>query len=306
MKVFSIKHSMVIGVALLSLASCKKEDALNVTSLTGLGGDSWTQGAIDKWIYDSLTVPYNITNKYKWDQFELDLGHTVAPPMEQLVVPLLSSIKKIWSAPYVAEAGVTFFNKYSPKTLVMLGSYQYLANGSILLGNAEGGAKVRLFGVNYFRLKGMTGYTPSTDSNFAKTFFYKTMHHEFAHILHQNILYPQEYKTITTGYYQYGNWINVSDADERRDGFITAYASSGFDDDFAEMVSVMLTEGKSGFDKIVAAIPAGTSTYGTTQAQAQARLRKKETIIVAYYKNAWNIDFYSLQTKCRDALTTLF
>lgn len=297
---------MVIGAALLLLVSCKKEDPLNVTNLTGLGGDKWNQGTIDKWIYDSLTVPHNITNKYKWDQFELDLTYTVTPPKEELVVPLLSSIKKVWTTPYVEEAGSLFFNKYSPKNLVMLGSYEYLANGSILLGNAEGGAKVRLFGVNYFKLKGMPGYTPATDSNFAKTFFYKTMHHEFAHILHQNILYQPEYRTISTGYYQYGNWINVSDADERRDGFITAYASSGYDDDFAEMVSVMLTEGKAGFDKIVAAIPAGSSVNGMPQAVAQANLRKKEALIVAYYKNAWNVDFYSLQTRCRVALTSLF
>lgn len=301
-----LKYNLMIATLVVSLISCRKEDPLEVTSLTGLGGDKWTQRTIDKWIYDSLTVPHNITNKYKWDQFELDLNYIVTPPKEELVVPLLSSIKKAWSAPYVAEAGSLFFNKYSPKTLVMLGSYQYLANGSILLGNAEGGAKVRLFGVNYFKLKGMAGYTPSTDSNFAKTFFYKTMHHEFAHILHQNILYPQEYKTISVGYYQYGNWINVTDANSRRDGFITAYASSGFDDDFAEMISVMLTEGKAGFDKIVAAIPTGTSTNGVPQATAQAALRRKEALIVAYYKNAWNIDFYSLQARCRGALDTLF
>src|SRR5436190_25074 len=184
---FSFKYGVTVLASMLMLASCKKEDALNVTNLTGLGGDTWTQSSIDKWIYDSLTTPHNITNKYKWDQFELDLGFTVIPPKEELVVPLLSSIKKVWSAPYVAEAGLIFFNKYSPKTLVMLGSYEYLANGSILLGNAEGGAKVRLFGVNYFKLKGMAGYVARTDSTFAKTFFYKTMHHEFAHILHQNI-----------------------------------------------------------------------------------------------------------------------
>ena len=306
MKKKLLKYSAGLLVAMLLLASCKKEDALELTSLNGLGGDTWTAGSIDKWINDSLTVPYNITNKYKWDQWELDLGFTVTPTKEELVVPLLSSILKVWAAPYIAEAGSVFFKKYSPKTLAMFGSYQYLANGSILLGNAEGGQKVRLFGVNYFKLKGMPGYVPGTDSAFAKTFFYKTMQHEFAHILHQNILYPQQYKTISVGYYQYGNWINVSDAVERRDGFITAYASSGFDDDFAEMVSVMLTEGKDGFDKIVAAIPAGASVNGMPQATAQAALRLKESIIVSYYKAAWNIDFYALQLKCRLALNTLF
>src|SRR6195952_2659378 len=116
MKIFTVKKIMGLAAAVLLLASCKKEDPLTLTNLTGLGGDTWTQSSIDKWILDSLTTPHNITDKYKWDQFELDLGFVVTPPKEELVVPLLSSIKKVWAAPYVAEAGLIFFNRYSPKT----------------------------------------------------------------------------------------------------------------------------------------------------------------------------------------------
>ena len=59
--------------------------------ISGLGGDTWAQGPIDKWIYDSLTVPFNIDVKYKWDEFALDqLDKTVVPVKEPIVIPLLS------------------------------------------------------------------------------------------------------------------------------------------------------------------------------------------------------------------------
>jgi substrate import-associated zinc metallohydrolase lipoprotein len=102
-----------------------------------------------------------------------------------------------------------------------------------------------------------------------------------------------------------GNWNNISDYEARRDGFVTAYAMSGYDDDFVEMISIMLTEGRGGFDVIVNSIPAGASINGTSQADAQARLRKKEAMVVDYFKTVWKIDFYSLQSRTRKEIVKL-
>jgi substrate import-associated zinc metallohydrolase lipoprotein len=77
------------------------------------------------------------------------------------------------------------------------------------------------------------------------------------------------------------------------------------DEDFVEMISIMLTEGKAGFDKIVNSIPAGASQNGITQADAKAKLRKKEAMVVAYYKDVWGMDFYRLQSRVRAAVNDL-
>jgi hypothetical protein len=61
------------------------------------------------------------------------------------------------------------------------------------------------------------------------------------------------------------------------------------------MISIMLIEGKAGFDAIVNSAPA----------EAQPLFRQKEQIVVQYFKDAWNIDFYSLQTRTQTAITTL-
>ena len=289
------------------LSGCKEEEIGEVDDISGLGGDDWVQGPVDKWILDSLVTPYNISAKYKWDQFEFgNITKILVPPDEAQVVPLLSAIKKAWAAPYVEEAGKVFFNKYSPKFFILSGSNEFNTNGTITLGTAEGGRKVILYGVNLFKVKGMPGYDATRDSSFVKLFFFQTIHHEFGHILHQTVLYPVEYKSISAGVYQGGNWINWDNEAARRNGFVTAYSSSSFDEDFVEMISIMLIEGKAGFDKIVNNIPEGVSDQGVTRAQAQAALRQKEAIIVAYYKNTWKIDFYSLQAKVRKSMNQLF
>src|SRR5215217_3782156 len=91
------------------LFSCKKEDDLgNVDNIPGLGGDTWAEGPIDKWVYDTLTVPYNISVKYKWDQFELELDKTLVPPKEEQIIPLMSTLKRVWIDTHVAEGGDFF------------------------------------------------------------------------------------------------------------------------------------------------------------------------------------------------------
>lgn len=304
--VYVMKYCRRVCLLLACIAlmtACKKEDDLNdIEDIPGLGGDNWVKGPIDHWIYDNLTKPYNIAVKYKWDQFELELNKTLVPPKEEKIIPVMEAVKKVWIDTYVAEAGETFIKKYCPKFFVLAGSASYNTDGTITLGTAEGGRKVVLYVLNNFRTKGMPDYQPADSANIKMMFH--TIEHEFGHILHQNILYTQDFKRITTGLYT-ANWTNTSDATARRDGFVTAYAMSAPDEDFVEMISMMLIEGKAGFDKIVNSIPAGTSINGTTQADAKSRLRQKEAIVVTYFKDVWDIDFYSLQTRTRAAVESL-
>jgi substrate import-associated zinc metallohydrolase lipoprotein len=301
--VMYLRHVLMFLICVCVMISCKKEDELNnIDEIPGLGGDTWVKGPVDYWVYDSLTKPYNIAVKYKWDQFELELNKTLVPPKEEKVIPVMEAVKKVWINNYVAEAGALFIKKYCPKFFVLAGSASYNTDGTITLGTAEGGRKVVLYVLNDFRTKNMPGYQPSDSVNIKMMFH--TIEHEFGHILHQNTMYPQDFKRISAGLYT-ANWNNVSDASAGRDGFVTAYSMSAPDEDFVEMIAMMLVEGKAGFDKIVNSIPAGTSMNGTTQAEAQSRLRQKEAIVVTYFKDVWNIDFYSLQSRTRTAVESL-
>jgi substrate import-associated zinc metallohydrolase lipoprotein len=266
------------------LVSCSKKDNLDGPVPSTLGGDTWTKGAIDKWLYDSLTKTYNIETKYRWDPWEVQLDKTLVPPDESKVIPVMSAVKQIWIDPYTQETGSDLFiKKYAPKEFVLVGSPQY-DFGQILLGQAEGGNKIALYTVNNFDKSNIVELKRMLH----------TIEHEFAHILHQNILYPTEYKGITTGYT--ATWFNIQEEEARENGFITAYAMSGPDEDFVEMVSMMLVQGKEIYEAMLASV---------TSATARASLRKKEEIVVAYFRQAWNIDFYRLQQRTQDAIKRL-
>jgi substrate import-associated zinc metallohydrolase lipoprotein len=283
------------------LIACDKDDPGNVDNIPGLGGDTWEPGPVDLWIRDSLTTPYNISAKYKWDQGELDFNRTLTPPKEEKIIPVLSAIRKVWIDNYVAVAGELFMKQYSPKFFVLVGSPSYNTDGTITLGTAEGGRRIVLYVLNEFRTKTMSGYVPNDSFNVKEMFH--TIEHEFGHILHQNILYTPDFKRISAGMYT-SNWNNVSNAMANRDGFVTAYAMSAPDEDFVEMISIMLIEGRRGFDDLVNGIT-GTSPNGTPAEEAKSRLRQKETIVVNYFKDNWNIDFYNLQARTRASVIQL-
>lgn len=293
---------IVLIISIVFFASCRKEDTLtDPGDIPGLGGDTWAKGPIDTWIYDSLTVPYNVTAKYKWDQGELPFNRILVPPKEEKIIPVLSTIKKVWINNYTAEAGEIFMKKYCPKFFVLVGSASFNPDGTITLGSAEGGRQIILYVLNDFRIKGMADYTAADSFNVKEMFH--TIEHEFGHILHQTVLYPTDFKLISVGKYT-SNWNNVPDGIARQDGFVTAYAQSAPDEDFVEMIATMLVEGKSGFDNIVNGIT-GTSPNGTTAEKAQSSLRQKEAIVVNYFKDVWNINFYNLQLRTRTSIEAI-
>lgn len=300
-----IKTTLFVFAVSVLATSCKKEDALgNVDNIPGLGGDTWATGYIDKWISDSLTAPYNIAVKYKWDQFEISnfLDKTLVPPKEEQIIPVLSAIKKVWISSYIAEGGVPFFKKISPKFLIFVGSPIYI-RGAIVEGFAEGGRKVVLSNINNFRIKGMAGFTLA-DTGVVLRMFH-VIHHEYAHILDQNIQVPVEFSASSAASYT-SDWLNITDQEALNDGFITPYSQSDKAEDWAEMVSLMLVNGKTWFDDVVNSINyTGTTPNGTTAEKARARLRQKEAIVLSYFKQAWNINYYGLQLRTKAAINSL-
>jgi substrate import-associated zinc metallohydrolase lipoprotein len=293
----------VLFISSLALfTACKKDESLVVDDIPGLGGDSWEPTLADKYIYDSLTKPFNISVKYKWDPHEVSSQYILrdfVPAKEEVIIPIMESLKKVWADNYIAEKDSLFFKQYAPKFFSLFGSAIYnVSNNTKVLGIAEGGKKINLLEVNEFKTSKMAGYKPSDSVNTKMAFH--TTHHEAAHILHQTIMYPLEYKRINVGMYT-TNWVNTTDSAAREDGFITAYSMQDPNEDFVEMVSVMLTEGREGFDAILDNIK-DTSIKGTTPVVAKYKLRQKETMVVQYFKSVWSIDFYRLQARVRAAV----
>ena len=306
-----IKIAAFSFLLITAMASCRKEDPLgNAADIPGLGGDSTATTPIDIWIHDSLVIPYNIDVKYRWNQFTTDLiSDNVVPPKEDVVIPVMSSLLRIWATPYINETNLIFFNKIAPKFFVLSGSSAAGPDGATV-GLAGGGRQINLLQLNYFKNKTSPDYTLA-DTSIQRNVFL-TVHHEFSHIFDQLKRRPNAFDIITQSDYS-ADWINIQDPDAWQKGFVSAYASSVATEDFAEMISHMLVYGKPQWDAFVASIVMevddGTGTGNTIlvpNTDAQNKLKAKEAAIVNYFKTSWNIDFYDLQAKVRASIEKEF
>ena len=298
---------MVLGVALAVLASCSKKDDLS-TPLVGLGGDTWAKGPLDEWLNTNYTTPYNIEVKYKWDRSELgEIEKDVVPVKEDKVIPVMDAIKKVWIEPYVAVKGEAFFKKYAQKQFFLVGSPSYNSNGTMTLGTAEGGRKIVLMVLNQFDIKNKPEVRRMLH----------TIHHEFGHILNQNIAVTSDYQRITPGDYT-ATWFNFDDSEAQALGFITSYSRSNKDDDFVEMLASMLVDGQARMSDVVnnQFMMEVTST-GTfikrdgkgvyeQNTDARSKLNRKQAIVVSYLKDAYGIELAQLQTKTQEAIEGLY
>lgn len=278
-KCYLLLQSLVLFVA---LGCSRDKETLDVSALN-LGGDVSEKTALDRWVATNFTAPYNIEIKYRWDRTELNMWKTLVPPAEDKVQPVLEVLRDAWIAPYVKVKGADFIKELAQKQIVLVGSPEYNANGTIVLGQAEAGRKVTLFVVNFFQKSNVQEVKRML----------KTMHHEFGHILHQKKMFSPRYALITPDGYD-ATWFNYSDAQALSLGFISSYSRNTVEDDFVEMLAIMLTEGKTGFDALV-------NRAGT----GKVALRAKEEIVRAYVRDTWGIDLTALQNSTQEAIKLL-
>ena len=116
--------------------------------------------------------------------------------------------------------------------------------------------------------------------------FIHTIQHEYIHILNQNKPFDEQaWAKITPAGYT-SNWHLETTPASNELGFITNYSRSNIVEDFAEVASIILINSKAEYAAILA---------GITSAKAREDIQKKEAIVVKYFKDAFNIDFYALR-----------
>ncbi|MFC3196698.1 putative zinc-binding metallopeptidase [Parapedobacter deserti] len=272
----------VVIVAWLG-GACDKAETLPDTPIVGLGGETWVKGPIDSWLDAEFLTPYNIEVKYKWDPFELNYQRNLVPIAEEKVEPVMAAVKDIWIKPYEKVAESTFIKTYVPKQFVLAGSAEYNTDGTVVLGQAEGGRKVLLLRLNRFERSNMGEVRQ----------LLHTIHHEFAHILHQSKLYPVAWKALNPQWYT-ATWYNNTDAAAHRQGLISAYAKANPDEDFVETISFLLVYGQAYYDSVIA--------KDDVPEAAKVILRRKQNMVVEYFLRNFEIDFSELQRETQAAI----
>ena len=220
---------LFVLAASLALVSCREEvlDPVSVITL-----DQRTQNDFDKWLDANYVTPYNILVKYRYESNESDLNYWTIPARLDCSIVMAHLVKYLCIDTYDEVGGVRFTQKYFPKEFFYIGEWEYKNNGTYILGTAEGGRKILLSGTNYLSL-----YLKNADD--LNTYYLKTIHHEFTHILNQTKDYPADFQMITGTDYVADKWSESPfDTDYLQRGFISAYAQHSDKEDFAELLSM--------------------------------------------------------------------
>lgn len=273
MKIVKYNKIAILFLTLVTLISCSNDNQVGESQL------DYTQpakSALDNWIDINYLNPYNINVQYKWNQNTVDNSRYLFPPLIEKVQPALEIVQKIWLDSYKAIGGTDFVKKIAPREIVMVGGVNLNSVGTRTLGLAEGGQRVTLF---------ETDYIDKTNRANIQEFLH-TIQHEYIHILNQNKPFDEKAWAAITPVGYTADWYNYDIPESNELGFITSYARSNINEDFAETASVILISSKAEYAAFLAGIESPT---------ALAALKAKEALVVKYFKDAFDMDFYALR-----------
>ena len=258
------------------LVSCEQDNPDRDNSIIVVNKKDRTP--FDDWLDTYFVHPYNIQFKYRYQMDESTLSYTSIPADYNAAIMMAHIVKFMCIDTYDEVAGIDFTRRYFPKMFFLMGEWEYKNNGTMILGTAESGRKIKLAGINY-----LPGY--SRDPDQLNHYYLKTIHHEFTHILNQTKDFPVKFSQITPESYVTDSW-NDTDSDYLRRGFISKYSQHSDREDFAEMMSMYITNSPERWE----------SWLNTAGDSGRSFLESKLDIVRDYMDNSFGIDLDELRS----------
>ena len=257
-------NKLIIPIALgvMTLASCTADDPDENKSVIVTPNEEQTE--FDKWLETNFAIPYNIDFKYRYKETESDYDYYTVPAKYEDAVKMAHLVKYLCVESYDEVAGTDFTRRYFPKMFFLIGEWEYRNNGTYILGTAEGGRKILLAGLNYLSDNIKNG------PEYMNRYYFKTIHHEFTHIMNQTKVIPPDFQLVTGKDYVGDMWSEEPyDKEFLSRGFITAYSQNSYQEDFAEMLSEYIThDAKTWENTMVAADKAAAEKAKKTGEEA--------------------------------------
>ena len=287
----------IYSIAIVLIAFCASSCLRDRIEAESVIKDSTVeQNDFDKWLEANFLKPYNIEFKYRYALNESDMGFYTVPADVQSSIIYAHLVKYLCIDTYDEIAGVTFTRSYFPKMFFLIGTWEYRNNGSIVLGTAEAGKKIMLAGVN--ELPDVFAYYEGAElDDYLNTYYIKTIHHEFTHILNQTKVYSDGFKLITPATYVADACFDTDNYWRGR-GYITAYAQSEPREDFAELLSEYVTHTAAWWEEQMQAASDETEIVHETDPSAEngaTLIKSKIDIVRDYMQSSWGIDIDELR-----------
>lgn len=274
MKLYRIICVFAAAVALT--VSCSK-DVMSDESVIKVA--KYEENDFDRWLRVNYLTPYNIDFIYRYEFIESDMNYYTVPADMTSSIMMAHLVKYLCIESYDEVAGITFTRTYFPKMFFLIGEFEYRNNGTMILGTAEGGKKILLSGLNYLP-------SMANDIEMLNYYYIKTIHHEFVHILNQTCEYSADFQLITGSGYVADSWSEYPyNEGFLQRGFISAYAQQSADEDFAEMMSIYITNSEEWWEAQMEAAGEAGRIY----------INKKLDIVRDYMLDGFNIDIDQLR-----------
>ncbi len=255
-----------------SFWSCSEEE---LSSESIFDTSEVERNQFDQWLLQNYIYPYNIDFKYRMEDIESDMNYALVPAEAGNSVRMAKLVKYCWLEAYDEVAGIDFTRTYVPKVIQLIGSAAYDSDGFMVLGTAEGGLKITLYLVNSLQV----------NREFLNNYYFRTMHHEFAHILHQTKSYDPDFEKVSVGNYIGEDWIYSSDTEAHQAGFVTPYAQSEPNEDFVENIATYVIHPEEYWNALLE--DAGD--------EGAAIILEKFGFVQNYLKDIWDIDINQLR-----------
>lgn len=233
----------------------------------------------DLWLHEHYTVPYNVEFLYKLDDNATDPNYNLVPTRLGMSDTLAHLALYLWFDVYDKIVDANFLKENGPRMIQLVGSSAInAANGTEKLGTAEGGIKVTLYKINQMK---------TNDMDQLNEYIFKTMHHEFSHILHQKKKYPREFETLTPGDYDVDGWQYRSDKEAWQLGFASPYGSSQAREDFVEIIANYIVKSDKDWQAML-------KVAGQDGANGASIINQKLEICRNWLAEKWEIDIDAL------------
>ena len=269
-----ISKYIAMAVAIFAFIACEErpldKDSQVIDSKT-------EQNDFDKWLVTNYVNAYNIDFKYRMEMNESQMSYWLVPAEYNKSIVIAKLVRHLCLEAYDEITGSKeFIRTHFPKMIHLIGSAAYKNNGTMVLGEAEGGLKITLYMINDLML----------NVDYLNHYYFKTMHHEFAHILHQKKPYSTDFNLISGPDYVTDAWSDTwsGDADAQKNGFISEYASKEANEDFVELIAVYVTSTAAKWNTVI-----------KNAGDGAAIINAKFDIVYNYMLNTWGINLDELR-----------
>ncbi len=281
-----------LAIGAMTLSACSSDDPDEGKSVIVTPNEEQTE--FDKWLEVNYAIPYNIDFKYRYKETESDYDYYTVPARYDDAIKMAHLVKYLCVETYDEVAGTDFTRRYFPKMFFLIGEWEYRNNGTYVLGTAEGGRKILLAGLNH--LKDIFAKGPEVMNEL----YFKTIHHEFTHIMNQTKDIPADFQSVTGTGYVGDMWSEEPyDTEYLSRGFITDYSQNNYKEDFAEMLSTYITndaETWNGWlEKADKAAAEKAEKTGETTTKPSQLINTKLDIVRRYMSETFNIDIDALR-----------